>query len=70
MAGKIFVRQTAVFHADSMEELEKMCTAAIQLITEGGGGIQFWSETQNIIDANNDDTWIRECEYVVLRTAL
>lgn len=70
MAGKIFVRQHAVFHADTEEELENMLNAAKQLIVEGGGGIQHITETQSVIDANNDQTYILEIEYVALRTAL
>lgn len=70
MAAKIYVRQTAVFHADSVEELVKVREAAKQLVVDGGGGVEHITDVDELLDAAGDLTFVQVMEYLVLREAL
>lgn len=70
MAGKIYVRQTAVFHADTKDEVDEMLTAAVRLIKDGGGAVERMSAVETFYDADNDRTFVCTLEYQVLKTAL
>ncbi len=70
MAGKIFVRQHAIFHTDSPQEMTDLVEAAKKAIMDGGGSIINLTPTDEFLDANADLTYVREMEYIALRTAL
>lgn len=67
---KIYVRQTAVFHADSEEELTRVREAALEGIKESGGGVDALSAPQQLLDPAGDLTWAQELHYFALREAI
>lgn len=69
MAGKIYVLQRALFHADTPAELDALSEAATRVIRDGGGAIEAIEEPQRVPSGADAGSYVRYVDYWLLKTS-